>query len=111
MKPPGPSPSWEYTICVLLPELWVFYLTRLKVSIAICVLLTELGVFYLTRLEVSISLLCATAITMGLLPHSAEGEHCHVYSAARAMSLLPHQAQVEHYHLGSTTRTMGRPPL
>ncbi len=30
---PGPGPGWEYAICVLLPELWIFYLTRLKVSI------------------------------------------------------------------------------
>jgi len=28
---PGPGPGWEYTICVLVPELWIFYLTRLKV--------------------------------------------------------------------------------
>jgi hypothetical protein len=28
-------PGWEYASCVLLPEVWIFYLTRLKVRLII----------------------------------------------------------------------------
>jgi hypothetical protein len=47
---PGPGPGWEYAICVLLPELWIFYLTRLKVSIRHSV--ADPGSFCLCRIRI-----------------------------------------------------------